>query len=221
MNKSIVNALKSVAVLVCVSVVCVAVLAVCNMYFPKYTPTLDRATAERINAICPTGVTDGEAFDKKYIVMLGSDDHGVDLDKYNKSNKSKKAEILAVYGEPKGENAFSYIIESSSTGRDGDIVILIAYRDAVIVGAAVKKQGESYYNKLPAELFDFLTGKSGDVDLGAEFGKTGATLSLNAINRAVNLSNDFAITYNSAIRNSMTDMASAAETNEKGGAVEL
>lgn len=219
MNKSVRNALKSVAVLVCIAVVCVAILAVCNMYFPKYVPTLDRATAGRINAICPTGVTDGEAFDGKYIVMLNDDDYGVDLNSYNKSHKSKKAEILAVYGEPKGENAFSYIIESSSAGRDGDIVILVAYRDAVIVGAAVKKQGESYFSKLPDDLFTSLEGKSGNVDLGAQFGKTGATLSLNAINRAVNLSNDFAISYNSDIRGAMADTATASETDNTDEAV--
>ena len=219
MNKSMLNALKSVAVLVCIAVVCVAVLAVCNMYFPKYVPTLDRDTAGRINAICPTGVTDGEAFSQKYIIMLDGDDYGVNLDSYNKSHKSSKAEILAVYGEPKGENAFSYVIECSSSGRDGDIVLLIAYRDAVIVGASVKKQGESYFSKLPADLFASLEGKSGKVDLGAEFGKTGATLSLNAINRAVNLANDFAISDNSAIRTAMTKIVTSPDTEEINEAV--
>lgn len=211
MTRSLRNALRSTAVLVIIAVVCVGILAVCNMFFPKYVPTLDRATASLINSICPTGTGDAEAFDNGYIVMLGEDDYGVVLDDYNKAHKSDKAKILAVYGEPKGMHAGSYIVESSATGRDGDIVILTAYTDAVIVGATVKKQGESYWSKLPTDLFDGLQNKSGDIDLVGEFGSTGATVSLKAINRALNLSDDFAIAANSDIRLALSKLATARE----------
>lgn len=213
MSKTIVNALKATAVLICIAVVCVAVLVVCNMFFPKYVPTLDSATASSINAICPTGKDDAAAFDEGYIVMLYEDEYGVTLSDYNKSNKSKKAEILAVYGEPKGEHAGAYIIESKSSGRDGDVVILTAYVEGTIVGATVKKQGESYWNKLPENLFDSVVGKSGEVDLVGEFGKTGATLSLTAVDRALDLSGAFALHYSTAIREALSEKAMPAEAD--------
>ncbi len=207
MSGTVKNALKAVAVLTVISIVCVGLLTVCNMFFPKYTPVLDIETAKLINGICYTGKTDDEAFENGYIVMLQEGDYGVELSEYNKTKKSAKAEILAVYGEPKGLNAGSYIIESSSAGRDGDIVMLVAYSEGTIVGACVKKQNESYFFKLPENFLTTLTGASGDVDLKGELGKTGATVSLSAINRAVNLSNTFALENNTAIRSAVTEKA--------------
>ena len=209
MSKSVLNALKAVAVLVLITVVCVGVLAVCNMFFPKYVPVLDSATASSINSICPTGKSDGDAFENGYIVMLQEDEYGVALDAFNKDNKSGKAEILAVYGQPKGDNMYSYTIEAKAAGRDGDVVILVAYLDGVVVGATVKKQGESYFYKLPQDLFDTIKGMSGDVDMNKLIGKTGATLSLSAINRAVNLSNKFAMNYKEQIKSAISERARA------------
>ena len=205
MTKSVVNAMKAVLVLVCISVVCVGLLAVCNMFFPKYVPTLDGATAALINGICPTGKDDNAAFDDGYIVMLQESDYGVTLADFNKSNKSAKAEVLAVYCEPKGVNAGAYIIESKSQGRDSEIVLLVAYRDGGIVGATVKKQNESYWSKLPTELFDGIVGESGDIDLVGIVGKTGATVSLTAINRAIDLSDKFALDYKDDIRAAISE----------------
>lgn len=198
MNKTVANALRSTAVLTAIAVVCVGLLAVCNMFFPKYTPKLDAATAALVNAICPTGQPDEDARENGYITMLADGDYGASLDDYNKKNKDKKASILAVYGEPKGLNAGSYVVECSADGRDGEIVLLIAYRDGGAIGATVKKQGESFWAKLPADLFDAIGG--GKTDLEAEFGSTGATVSLSAIERAVKLSAEFALEYNAAIR---------------------
>ena len=208
MNKSVLNALKAVAVLTVIAVVCVGLLAVCNMFFPKYVPTLDRATAAQINKICPTDKEDGEAFDGGYIVMLQEEDYDGDIAAFNKAHKSSKATILAVYGEPKGKNAGAYVIEASATGRDGDVITLTAYRDGAIVGAMVKKQGESYFSKLPDNLFDSVIGKVGDdVGLVNAIGKTGATITLTAIERALNLSGAFAGDYNTAIRTALADFS--------------
>lgn len=207
MSKSLLNALKATAVLVAVAAVCVALLTVCNMFFPKYVPTLDSATAKLINNICPTGQSDGDAFSDGYIVLLKESELGVDIAKFNKNNKTKKAEVLAVYAEPKGDNMLAYIIESKSAGRDGDVVILTAYsyREKTVIGATAKKQGESYWDKLPENLFEALKNTPVDkVDLTDEFGKTGATLSLTAIERAVNISNKFAIDYRDKIIESIT-----------------
>lgn len=213
MSRSVLNALKAVAVLVLIAAVCVGVLSVCNMFFPKYVPVLDSATASSINAICPTGQSDGDAFNNGYIVMLQESEYGADLDAFNKDNKSGKAEILAVYGEPKGDNMYSYTIEVKSTGRDGDVVLLVAYVDGTVVGATVKKQGESYFYKLPENLFDTIKGTSGAVDMNKEIGKTGATLSLTAIDRAVNLSNKFAMDYKDKIKSAITERARTALSN--------
>ena len=54
MTKTVKNALKAMGILTAIAVVCVGILTVCNMYFPKYKPTLDAQTAELINGICPT-----------------------------------------------------------------------------------------------------------------------------------------------------------------------
>lgn len=205
-GKSLNNAFKAVAVLVLITAVCVAVLTVCNMFFPKYTPVLDAPTAKLINGICPTGMTDAQAKDEGYIVLLKDGDYGADIAAFNKSNKSKKAEVLAVYGEPKGEHAGAYIIESKSAGRDGDVVVLTAYYGKKIVGATVKKQGESYWSKLPSDLFDVLNGADAfsAVDLQGELGKTGATLSLTAVERAVNIANSYAKQYDLKITAGLT-----------------
>ncbi len=210
MTKTVVNALRSMAVLLCIAAVCTGVLAVCNMYFPKYTPKLDGATAALVNSICDTGVDDGTAHADGYIVMLDESEFGANIADHNKLNKNGKAEILAVYGQPKGINAGAYVIESQSDGRDGKIVVLVAYKDGTVTGATVKKQGESYWNKLPSGLFESLQGASGNVDLNGEFGKTGATVSLSAIERAVNMSNAFALEYNLAIREAISERSKGA-----------
>lgn len=206
-GKPLNNAFKAVAVLVLITAVCVAVLTVCNMFFPKYTPVLDAQTAKLINGICPTGVEDGKAKSDGYIVLLKDNDYGADMSAFNKSNKAQKAEVLAVYGEPKGEMAGAYIIESKSAGRDGDVVVLIAYYGKRIAGATVKKQGESYWSKLPPDVFEVLSGMDAfsDVDLQGEFGKTGATLSLSAIERAVNIANKYAKQYDMKISTGMIE----------------
>lgn len=211
MTRTIKNALISTAVLAAIAVVCVGLLTVCNMFFPKYTPVLDAATAKLINSICETGKSDSEAYDDGYIVMLSESSYAVTLADYNKANKRTKSEILAVYGEPRGLNAGAYIIESKATGRDGDIVLLVAYRDGIVVGATVKKQGESYFGKLPDDFLSKIYDTSGEVDLVGELGKTGATVSLTAINRAVNLSNAFALEYSAAIRKAISDISTGGD----------
>ena len=119
MNKTVANALRSTAVLTAIAVVCVGLLAVCNMFFPKYKPNLDAATA-----------------------------------------------------------------------------------------ALVKKQGESFWGKVPENLFEVIG--SGKVDLVEEFGSTGATVTLSAIERAVKLSAEFALEYNTAIRKAISKLSTEA-----------
>lgn len=219
MTKSVSNALKAVLVLTAIAVVCVGVLAVCNMFFPKYTPTLDLDTAKLIDEICPTGVGYKRAYDEKYIVMLGDGDYGGNIEAFNKSNKSKKAEILAVYGEPKGEsgNAGAFILESKAQGRDGDVVVLVAFKGKNVVGATCKKQNESYWSKLPENLFDTLKDASGEVDLVNGVGKTGATISLKAVESSVNIAFKFADKYKAAILDAIEKISlSAGSTQNRG-----
>lgn len=216
MNRSIISALKAVVVLVAITVVSVGILAVCNMFFPKYVPKLDADTAKKINSIAKACDSDEQAFNEGYIVLLQEDEYGVSLSAFNKDNKSRKAEILAVYGEPKGLNAGAFIVESTADGRDSSIVILSAYKDGALIGATVKKQNESYFDKLPDDIFGTVLGSSGSVDLNADLGKTGATVSLTAINRALNLSNAFALSYGENIREAIS-IRSKAELQGKTG----
>lgn len=215
MTKSASNALKAVLVLMSIAIVCVGILAVCNMFFPKYVPTLDLQTAKLIDKICPTGVGYKRAFDEKYIVMLQDGDYGGDVDGFNKSNKAKKAEVLAVYGEPKGEsgNAGAFILESKAQGRDGDVVVLVAFKGNEVVGATCKKQGESYWNKLPEDLFEHVVGATSGVDLKGDLGKTGATISLTAVENSVNMAISYANKYRAAILGAMEKMSFSASGN--------
>lgn len=222
MTRSVSNALKSVLVLMSIAVVCVGILAVCNMFFPKYTPTLDVETAKLIDKICPTGVGYQRAFDEKYIVMLNDGDYDGDIEGFNKLNKSSKAEVLAVYGEPKGEsgNAGAFVIECKATGRDGDVVVLVAFKGNEIIGATCKKQNESYWEKLPDTLFDSIVGETGSVDLKGELGSTGATISLKAVESSVNIALTFADKYKNGIVSALEKIALDAnkDQNEKAGA---
>ena len=89
--------------------------------------------------------------------------------------------------------------------------MLVAYRDGTVVGATVKKQGESYFGKLPDDFLSKINDTSGEVDLVGELGKTGATVSLTAINRAVNLSNAFALENSAAIRKAISDISAGGD----------
>lgn len=215
-SKSVINALKAVAVLAIISIVCVGLLAVCNMFFPKYKPSLDMDTLKLINEICPTGVSDDEAMNGKYIVMLDEDELGA-FDAFNKTNKSMKASVLAVYAELKGDNAGAHVFECSATGRDGDIVILVAYKDGKVFGASVKKQGESYFNKLPEDVLDNAEDTDGSVNLNDIVGKTGATLSLKAITRALNISAVYEKENSAKIDDVMQKTAIGGDENDGNG----
>ncbi len=95
--------------------------------------------------------------------------------------------------------------------------LLIAYNRGVIVGASVKKQGESYYDKLPKDLLDNAIGTDGSLDLYDIVGKTGATLSLNAITRALNISATYEKENSQKIDDALAKRAEAekAEKAEK------
>ncbi|MCH5158411.1 MAG: hypothetical protein J1F33_04335 [Clostridiales bacterium] len=219
MNRSVLNALKAVAVLVAITVVSVGILAVCNMFFPKYVPKLDMDTAKKINSIAKACDSDETAFKEGYIVLLNEDEYGVSIVDYNKNHKSRRAEILAVYGEPKGFNTGAFIVESAAGGRDSTVVILCAYKDGALIGATVKKQNESYFEKLPDDLFGSVLGSVGDVDLEANLGKTYATISLGAVNRALNMSNAFASAHGEKIREAISVRSKSelrGENDKKG-----
>lgn len=200
MTRTVKRSLISAGVLAAITAVCVLVLALCNAFFPKYTPTLDAQTASLINTICPTGVSDDTAFNDGYIRLLSDADYSGDMTGFNKANKTSKASVAAVYLIVKGDKIGSYVIEASSNGRDGDVSVLTAFdTNGAIVGATVKSQKESYYDKIPKDLFDGIIGASEAVDLYGLHGKTGATFTLNAVNRSVNASIAYSVKYRSAI----------------------
>lgn len=200
MTSTVKRSMLSAAILAAITAVCVLILALCNTFFPKYVPTLDTATASLINSICPLGVSDETAFNDGYIKLLSDADYGGDVVGFNKENKTSKANVAAVYLIVKGDKQTSYIIESSSNGRDGDVSVLTAFgADGKIVGAVIKSQKESYFDKVPSDLFDGIIGASEPVDLYGLHGKTGATFTLNAVNRSVNAAITYSVKYRSAI----------------------
>ena len=190
-GKSLNNAFKAVAVLVLITAVCVAVLTVCNMFFPKYTPVLDAQTAKLINGDMPDGSRGRQSEVRRVYRPVKGRRLRRGYVRVQQVQQSAKSGSACRLRRAKRRMAGAYIIESQSAGRDGDVVVLIAYYGKRIAGATVKKQGESYWSKLPPDVFEVLSGKDAfsDVDLQGEFGKTGATLSLSAIERAVNIAN--------------------------------
>ena len=77
------------------------------------------------------------------------------------------------------------------------------------------QQGESYYDKLPKDLLDNAVGTDGSLDLYDIVGKTGATLSLNAITRALNISATYEKENSQKIDDALAKRADAE--NEKDG----
>lgn len=206
MTRTIKRSLISAGILAAITAVCVLVLSLCNAFFPKYTPTLDAQTASLINTVCPTGVSNDTAFNDGYIKLLSDADYSGNMTGFNKDNKTSKASVAAVYLIVKGDKIGNYVIEASSNGRDGDVSVLTAFSaSGVIVGATVKSQKESYFDKIPKDLFDGIIGTSEPIDLYGLHGKTGATFTLNAVNRSVNASIAYSVKYRSAIVSAATN----------------
>lgn len=194
MTKTMKNTLKSVVVMMVIAVVSVSLLAVANKFFPKYTPTLDEATVKLLNQVSPTGVSDSEAYGGGYFEMIDFASTEINLDDFNTEYGSGDTKVLAAYRALKGTNKDNIIVESQAKGRDDIIVMMTAYnQSAVITGCANKSNKESYWNKLPANVFDSLIGKSGEIQNGnAIQPSTGATMSLNGVAKAVSVANNMA-----------------------------
>lgn len=200
MTNSAKNGLKAMGVLGAITVVCVLILALCNEFFPKYTPKLDLATVGQINSICDLSVTDEVALNEGYIRLLSDSDYGGDLEKFNKDNKSVNATVLASYTVVKGDKKGYVIVEANSAGRDGDVSVLTAFdTNKIITGATVKSQNESYFFKLPTDLFSAIIGTNGSTNLSDLHSNTQATFTLNAISRDVQIAVKFCSQYGDSI----------------------
>lgn len=201
-------------VLLVISAVCVALLSVANNLL-KYKPTLNAAMAVELNKVCPT-TAEGDAqaarkcFDTNAVEQNFLDGfnnkNGRDSTKsaFHLSNGGPlKSKILAVYRVIDGDKKGHFIVQSQSKGRDANIVLLIAYSpELVITKATVYDQKESYWNRLvnhgvadkDGVLKDYENKRAGDeAELAV---KTGASISLGAINKAVTLADKLMIELN-------------------------
>ena len=118
MKTSTKNTIKSVSVLLVIALVCVALLSLANVLL-KTEITLDYATVQKLNELCPTGVDDQTALDEDYFVLVsddelknGANDYKVKDYKNNANNK-----LVAVYLAVKGESAGAYILETTGSGQ--------------------------------------------------------------------------------------------------------
>ena len=94
-----------------------------------------------------------------------------------------------MYRATAGEKEGFYIVQASSKGRDGDVIMLTAFdKDNKIIGVKCYSQMESYWMKLDESKFDLLIGKTGDIKPNDIDAGTGATKSLTAVSNAVTLS---------------------------------
>ena len=140
------NILKCIGVLAVISLICVALLSVANVFL-IVKPTLDLKTAGMINEMCPTGVDAQTAFDEGYFMIYDDDtlyaETHFDLKTFNKENGTAKNKVLAVYRIVKGEKAGCLIVESTGQGYKGTINILTAFDlYGNVVGAKVKSHME-------------------------------------------------------------------------------
>ena len=184
MKKTTADTIKSVIVLTVIAFVCVGLLAVCNE-FMKYTPTLDSEMAKQLYRVCPTGEsTDENALEYFEILNIESQ-----IKQVNKDNKATGGKVLAVYRAKKGANEGRYIIQAQASGRDGDVIMLTSY-DATnkIMKTLCYSQSESFWFKIDESWFDNLIGESGAVSGDDIQASSGATLSINAVAKAVTIS---------------------------------
>ncbi len=149
-NRTIKNTLKCVLALGVIAIVCVALLAVANKFL-KVEVVLDKATAKLINQIAPTGVSDDEAYGGGHIKMvnLADGDYSIkSLDEFNK--KGSNNQVLALYTSTHAETGnVTRVVEAQGKGRDGVIVMLVAYDAENKVSAlVVKSQMESYWSHI-------------------------------------------------------------------------
>lgn len=188
MKKTAKDTLMSVVVLFAITFLCVGLLAVANEFL-KYEAKLDDKMAKSLYTVCPTGETD-DANALEYFEILKIDDK---ISEINKAHGSPTTKIIAAYRAVKGENEGCYIIQASSTGNDGDVVMLTAYnKDGTVMKTACYSQTESYWSSKIAgkyDGFETLQGKKGEIASTDIATGSGATNSLSAVARAVTLSN--------------------------------
>lgn len=192
------HTIKSVIVMVLITIVAVGTLAAANALLPKYQAKLDLATVAALNKLCPTGVADQTALDDGYFAIADVDD--AELAQLIKDNKEGATDtVYAVYLVKKGAFSGGYIVESMSTGfKDREIVMLTSFSsDKKITSALAKKHSEdmdgfenildsSYFSKL----VDYLkSGAYTQVDTDEIMAETGATTkaSTRGVVRAINL----------------------------------
>ena len=140
------NIVKCVVVLAIISLICVALLSVANVFL-VVVPTLDLKTASMINKLSPTGVDDNTAFNEGYFKIYSDEDlqaeTNFNLKEFNKTYGTAKNKVTAVYRVIKGPTAGVLVVESTGQGYKGTISILTAFDlYGNIIGAEVKSHME-------------------------------------------------------------------------------
>ena len=184
MTKSTKDTVLSVVVLFAITAVCVVLLALANEFL-SYKPVLDDVMARHLYSICPTGEGEDSALESFEILDIEKD-----VKQINKTlGKTYGGKVIAVYRATAGEKQGFYIVQASSKGRDGDVIMLTAFdNENKIVGVKCYSQMESYWAKIDISKLDNLIGKDGTVNPSDIDVDTGATKSLTAISKAVTLS---------------------------------
>lgn len=191
MKKKLNPILSSVIVLVCVSVICVGLLAVANNFLALTPEELEKRELAFLQDVLPA-----TTYDKEYNYKA-TDNNANKIKAFNTDFGTSDNYVTRVFKAKGGANDGQYIIESVGKGFNGVFTVLTGYnKDATIKKTMVSEQP-------PAERTSFLNfntlseklaGKNGDVGTGNDykgFVGTGATVTLNGVLKAVNLSNTF------------------------------
>ncbi len=171
--------IRSVVVLALIALVCVGILAVANEFL-RYTPVLDRKTADILAEMVPVESEDPmEAFE---LCDLAKEIKAVNKE-YGRGENKK---VLAVYKTLNGASKGALIVQSQAKGNDGAVVMLTAIKDGTVLKIRCYSQGESYWGNVKEETFERVNGSRGEIDPNL-IAATGATNSKKAIVEAVNL----------------------------------
>lgn len=143
MSPSVKKSFKCAGILAVIAVVAVALLALCNAFFPEYEATLDLDMTGILNTISSSGVDDETAFDEGYFVI----NNDYDLDAINDAYGDSNNYVMAIYTAEKGDSEGTIFVFTSTVSFSGSMRVVTGIdSDGYIVAMYIESCVDSYYN---------------------------------------------------------------------------
>jgi hypothetical protein len=179
------NTLVSTGVLILISVVAVALLALANAFFPKYVPKLDLETVKILNGLAPTGEDNAQKLlDGGYFVAVP----------FKQKDSGDRA--VAVYKADKGDSAGTVFVETSTYGFKSYMTIVTAISpDKKFIKLYLRDYFDDAsidVDRLNAELSGKTVVANGDFSGSILYGGSAASGTPRAFTKAISLAFDAA-----------------------------